>query len=91
MWYFNTFFEQCGILVLFLNRVVSVVFHFIIFIQFMLIFLLLKHDFSLEGYLRTVYSMEGVNIELENDEIVIIQDMNFTMQLIYLLDKFSPR
>lgn len=50
-----------------------------------------KHDFSLEGYLRTVYSMEGVNIELENDEIVIIQDMNFTMQLIDLLDKFSPR
>ena len=57
----------------------------------MLIFLLLKHDFSLEGYLRTVYSMEGVNIELENDEIVIIQDMNFTMQLTDLLDKFSPR
>lgn len=51
----------------------------------------LKHNFSFEGYLRETFSMKGVEIELNNEDTVIIQDMNYTSKFIDFLDSYSPR
>lgn len=51
-----------------------------------------KHGFSLQGYAKNVFAMPDVNITLkDDDEIFIIQDMNFTSKLMHFLDQYSPR
>ncbi|CAG2189549.1 MMEL1 [Mytilus edulis] len=51
----------------------------------------LKHNFSLEGYLRETFSMKGVDIDLNDEDTVIIHDMNYTSQFIDFLDSYPPR